>query len=76
MEYNNIQKNLILLSLTNLVEEYSNALEEDQINSEMEEFMTAAIIESEVIIENLKSELELNTSHTMSRPSWNEEEPN
>ena len=75
MEYTNIQKNLILLSLSNLVEEYSNALEEDQINQEMREFMTAAIIESNVIIENLKSELDLNTPHTMSRPSWNEEEP-
>lgn len=75
MEYTNIQKNLILLSLTNLVEEYTNALEEDQINQEMREFMTAAIIESNVIIENLKSELDLNTPHTMSRPSWNEEEP-
>lgn len=75
MEYTNIQKNLILLSLTNLVEEYTNALEEDQINQEMREFMTAAIMESNVIIENLKSELDLNTPHTMSRPSWNEEEP-
>ena len=75
MEYTNIQKNLILLSLSNLVEEYSNALEEDQINQEMREFMTAAIIESNVIIENIKSELDLNTPHTMSRPSWNEEEP-
>ena len=75
MEYTNIQKNLIFLSLTNLVEEYTNALEEDQINQEMREFMTAAIMESNVIIENLKSELDLNTPHTMSRPSWNEEEP-
>ena len=75
MEYTNIQKNLIFLSLTNLVEEYTNALEEDQINQEMREFMTAAIIESNVIIENLKSELDLNTPHPMSRPSWNEEEP-
>lgn len=70
MEYTNIQKNLILLSLTNLVEEYSNALEEDQINPEMRDFMNAAIIESNIIIESLKSELDLNTPHTMSRPTW------
>lgn len=70
MEFNNIQKNLILLSLSNLVEEYSNALEDDQINQEMREFMTAAIIESNVIIENLSKEVIDETPKTISRPEW------
>ena len=70
MEYTNIQKNLILLSLSNLVEEYSNALEEDQINQETREFMIAAIIESNKIIEALAKEVEADTPHTISRPIW------
>ena len=70
MEYTNIQKNLILLSLSNLVEEYSNALEEDQINQETREFMIAAIIESNKIIEALAKEVEADTPHIISRPTW------
>ena len=70
MEYTNIQKNLILLSLSNLVEEYSNALEEDQINQETREFMIAAIIESNKIIDSLAKEIEADTPHTISRPTW------
>lgn len=70
MEYTNIQKNLILLSLSNLVEEYSNALEEDQINQETREFMIAAIIESNKIIEALAKEVEADTPHKISRPTW------
>lgn len=70
MEYTNIQKNLILLSLSNLVEEYSNALEDDQINQETREFMIAAIIESNKIIEALSKEIDTDTPHTISRPTW------
>ena len=70
MEFNNTQKNLILLSLSNLVEEYSNALEDNQINQEMREFMTAAIIESNIIIENLSKEVIDETPKTIGRPEW------
>ena len=50
MELNDIQKNLILLSLSNLIEDYSNALEDNQINPEAREFMITAIHEANVLI--------------------------
>ena len=72
MEYTNIQKNLILLSLNNLVEEYSNALEENQITPEGRGFMITAIHEMSNIINTISQELKegVEVSHKIQRPKW------
>ena len=69
MELNNIQKNLILLSLSNLIEEYSNALEDNQLNTEAREFMILAIHEAYDLITKLKSS-EVSNHTKINRPKW------
>lgn len=68
MDLNDVQKNLILLSLSNLIEEYTNALEEDQLNQETREFMIIAIHEANGLINLIKPKE--NETHKISRPSW------
>ena len=69
MELNNIQKNLILLSLSNLIEDYSNALEDNQLNPEAREFMILAIHEAHELINKLKTP-EIINSTKINRPKW------
>lgn len=69
MELNDIQKNLILLSLSNLIEDYSNALEDNQLNPEAREFMILAIHEAHELINKLKTPEILNSTK-MNRPKW------
>lgn len=69
MELNDIQKNLILLSLSNLIEDYSNALEDNQINPEAREFMITAIYEANILINSL-SPTEQNNNNQINRPEW------
>ena len=69
MELNNIQKNLILLSLSNLIEDYSNALEDNQLNPEAREFMILAIHEAHELINKLKTPEILNSTK-INRPKW------
>ena len=69
MELNDIQKNLILLSLSNLIEDYSNALEDNQLNPEAREFMILAIHESHELINKLKTPEILNSTK-INRPKW------
>ena len=68
MEITEVQRNLILLSLSNLVEEYTNALEDNQLSSEGRSFMIQAIHEATYLIDKLKPE-EI-SNHKISRPSW------
>lgn len=68
MEITEVQRNLILLSLSNLVEEYTNALEDNQLSSEGRSFMIQAIHEANFLIDKLKPE-EI-SNHKISRPSW------
>lgn len=68
MEITEVQRNLILLSLSNLVEEYTNALEDNQLSSEGRSFMIQAIHEAKSLIDKLKPE-EI-SNHKISRPSW------
>lgn len=68
MDLNDIQKNVILLSLSNLIEEYTNALEEDQLNQETREFMIIYIHEARGLIDIIKPKSE--ETHKISRPSW------
>lgn len=68
MEITEVQRNLILLSLSNLVEEYTNALEDNQLSSEGRSFMIQAIHEATSLIDKLKPE-EI-SNHKISRPSW------
>ena len=67
MNLNDIQKNIILLSLSNLIEEYTNALEEDQLNQETREFMIIYIHEAKRLIEIMKPN---DKTNVISRPSW------
>ena len=69
MELNDIQKNLILLSLSNLIEDYSNALEDNQLNPEAREFMILAIHEAQGLINKLKTPEILNSTK-INRPKW------
>lgn len=69
MELNDIQKNLILLSLSNLIEDYSNALEDNQINPEAREFMITAIHEANILINSL-GPTEQNNNNQINRPEW------
>lgn len=69
MELNNIQKNLILLSLSNLIEDYSNALEDNQLNPEAREFMILAIHEAHDLINKLKPQ-EVPNPTKINRPKW------
>lgn len=69
MELNDIQKNLILLSLSNLIEDYSNALEDNQLNPEAREFMILAIHEAHDLINKLKPP-EVPNQTKISRPKW------
>ena len=69
MELNDIQKNLILLSLSNLIEDYSNALEDNQLNPEAKEFMILAIHEAHELINKLKTPEILNSTK-INRPKW------
>lgn len=69
MELNDIQKNLILLSLSNLIEDYSNALEDNQLNPEAREFMILAIHEAHELINKLKTPEILNSTK-INRPKW------
>ena len=69
MELNDIQKNLILLSLSNLIEDYSNALEDNQLNPEAREFMILAIHEAHELINKLKTSEILNSTK-INRPKW------
>ena len=69
MELNNIQKNLILLSLSNLIEDYSNALEDNQLNPETREFMILSIHEAHELINKLKTP-EIINSTKINRPKW------
>ena len=69
MELNYIQKNLILLSLSNLIEDYSNALEDNQINPEAREFMITAIHEANILINSLGPP-EQNNNNKINRPEW------
>lgn len=69
MELNDIQKNLILLSLSNLIEDYSNALEDNQLNPEVREFMILAIHEAHDLINKLKP-LEVPNPTKINRPKW------
>lgn len=69
MELNDIQKNLILLSLSNLIEDYSNALEDNQLNPEAREFMILAIHEAHELINKLKTQEILNSTK-INRPKW------
>lgn len=69
MELNDIQKNLILLSLSNLIEDYSNALEDNQLNPEAREFMILAIHEAHELINKLKTP-EIINSTKINRPKW------
>ena len=69
MELNDIQKNLILLSLSNLIEDYSNALEDNQLNPEAREFMILAIHEAQELINKLKTP-EIINSTKINRPKW------
>lgn len=69
MELNDIQKNLILLSLSNLIEDYSNALEDNQINHEAREFMITAIHEANILINSLGPP-EQNNNNQINRPEW------
>lgn len=68
MEITEVQRNLILLSLSNLIEEYTNALEDNQLSAEGRSFMIQAIHEAQLLIDKLKPEEALN--HKISRPSW------
>ena len=68
MEITEVQRNLILLSLSNLVEEYTNALEDNQLSSEGRSFMIQAIHEANSLIDKLKPE-EI-SNNKISRPSW------
>ena len=69
MELNDIQKNLILLSLSNLIEDYSNALEDNQLNPEARGFMILAIHEAHELINKLKTPEILNSTK-INRPKW------
>lgn len=69
MELNDIQKNLILLSLSNLIEDYSNALEDNQLNPEAREFMILAIHEAHDLINKLKPS-EVPNQTKINRPKW------
>lgn len=69
MELNDIHKNLILLSLSNLIEDYSNALEDNQLNPEAREFMILAIHEAHELINKLKTPEILNSTK-INRPKW------
>lgn len=68
MEITEVQRNLILLSLSNLVEEYTNALEDNLLSSEGRSFMIQAIHEANALIDKLKPQETSN--HKISRPSW------
>lgn len=68
MEITEVQRNLILLSLSNLVEEYTNALEDNLLSSEGRSFMIQAIHEANILIDKLKPQETSN--HKISRPSW------
>ena len=64
---NEVQRNLVLLSLSNLIEEYSNALEDNQLSAEGRSFMIQAIQESI----KLRNQLDIKPqTHKISRPSW------
>lgn len=67
-ELNDIQKNLIILSLSNLIEEYSNALEDNQINPKTREFMILVIHEASYLINSLKPKESNN--NPINRPKW------
>ena len=68
MEITEVQRNLILLSLSNLIEEYTYALEDNQLSSEGRSFMIQAIHEATSLIDKLNQKKISN--HKISRPSW------
>ena len=68
MEITEVQRNLILLSLSNLIEEYTYALEDNQLSSEGRSFMIQAIHEATSLIDKLNQKEIPN--HKISRPSW------
>lgn len=71
MELTDTQKNIILLALSNLVEEYYNALEGNQLTQEGKEFMITYIHEAMGIIELLhKSQ----TGYKIQKPKWSKEQ--
>lgn len=64
--FNDNQRNVIILALTNLVDEYSNALEDNQLNDEARIFMIEAINNAIDILNELLGE----QNNTIKRPTW------
>ena len=61
-----IRRNLIILSLNNLIDDYNYALEEAELTQEEKDFMQACIEESKIYLKELIIDIE----EPIKRPSW------
>ena len=61
-----IRRNLIILALNNLIDDYKYALEEIELTQEIKDFMQACVEESYKYLQELNPKDE-----TIKRPKWN-----
>jgi len=62
-----IRRNLIILALNNLIDDYNYALEEMELTQEIKDFMQACIEESHRYLKELMPI----TNEPIKRPKWN-----
>lgn len=70
MDQNEIRRELTIIALINLNEDYINALEDPKINQGEKEFIISCIQEITLYLDELTEGFK---SETISKPKWNQE---
>lgn len=70
MDQRDIRRDLTIIALINLNEDYNNALEDPNISKEEREFLIACIQEITLYLDELKSQL--NSEEPIKKPLWSQ----
>lgn len=71
MDKDELRRNLTILALNNLIQDYSFALEEQELTQEEKDFINSCIIESQSYLDDLMKLVD--PSETISKPKWQTE---
>ena len=71
MDKEELRRNLTILALNNLIQDYSFALEDKDLTQEEREFIYSCIIESQSYLDDLMKLVD--PSETISKPKWQTE---
>lgn len=69
MDQKEIRRELTIVALINLNEDYNNALEDPRITEDEKEFLISCIQEITLYLDELTGDLD---SETIKRPRWNQ----